>query len=372
MRQNIITAGDNYRELDEWINERGARKILLVCRGAVNRMESFQKHLEELEKHVEIIKFSAYQSNPLYESAAAGVVMFRMQSCDAIIAAGGGSTMDVAKCIKLFSNMRGEGEDGGYLKQKIVPNTIPFLAMPTTAGSGSEATRYAVIYYLGEKQSIMSESFIPDTVLMDSGCLETLSAYQKKVSMLDAFCHALESFWSINSTDESKRYSRDAIGMILENMEGYLANTDDGNRNMLMASYMAGKAINIAQTTAGHAMCYKITGLFGIAHGHAAILCDRALFSRMIQNKDKCIDPRGEEYLERILLEIAHAMGEKTAKDAAEKIGEIFDRLKLDIPTASRAQFEELKMSVNPVRLKNHPVELSVNTIDMLYHKILR
>lgn len=138
MRQNIITAGDNYRELDEWINERGARKILLVCRGAVNRMESFQKHLEELEKHVEIIKFSAYQSNPLYESAAAGVVMFRMQSCDAIIAAGGGSTMDVAKCIKLFSNMR-----GGRRRRRVseTENCAGYHTVPCNADDGRKRIR---------------------------------------------------------------------------------------------------------------------------------------------------------------------------------------------------------------------------------------
>ena len=153
--------------------------------------------------------------------------------------------------------------------------------MPTTAGTGSEATRYAVIYYNDAKQSITSKSIIPSTVLMDPNALKTLPVYQRKATMCDALCHAIESFWSVNSNEESKKYSRAAIKGVLKNMQGYFENTEEGNAGMLRAAYDAGKAINITQTTAGHAMCYKITSLFGCAHGHAAILCDRVLFSWM-------------------------------------------------------------------------------------------
>ena len=155
-------------------------------------------------------------------------------------------------------------------------------------------------------------------------------------------------------------------------MDGYLANTEEGRTGMLRAANTAGKAINITQTTAGHAMCYKITSLFGSAHGHAAILCDRVLFSWMVENTDKCVDPRGEEYLKETLNEIGQAMGCKDSKAGAEKLKIIFEKLELEIPAATEAQFEEMKTSVNPVRLKNHPIELTVETIDTLYHDILR
>ena len=92
--------------------------------------------------------------------------------------------------------------------------------MPTTAGTGSEAARYAVVYYDGAKQSVTSESFIPGTILMDPNALKTLPAYQKKSTMCDALCHAIETFWSVNSTEESKVYSRTAIEGVLANMEG--------------------------------------------------------------------------------------------------------------------------------------------------------
>ena len=373
IEQKIITPGEKYKSLDDWIKETGTKKILMVCDGSIWYQKEFNAHLEEIEKlGVRLIGFRDFQPNPLYENVQAGVRVFREEQCDAIIAVGGGSAMDVAKCIKLYSNLSGDGDNGSWLNAEYVQTDIPFLAMPSTAGTGSEATRYAVIYYDGKKQSVTSESFIPGTVLMDPNILITLPLYQKKATMCDALCHAIESYWSVNSTEESKEYSKAAIQSVMKNMEGYLANTEEGRAEMLRAANTAGKAINITQTTAGHAMCYKITSLFRAAHGHAAILCDRMLFPWMIENTDKCIDPRGKEYLKKTLEEIGVAMGCENAETGAAKLEEIFESLGLDVPYATKEQYEELKTSVNPVRLKNHPIELTVDTIDALYHKILR
>ena len=372
MKQKIITPGENYKGLDDWIKENGCKKILMVCDGSIWYQKEFNAHLEEIENTgVEMIGFRDFQPNPLYENVQMGVKVFREEICDAIIAVGGGSAMEVAKCIKLYSNLPGDGENGSWLTAEYVPNDIPFLAMPTTAGTGSEATCYAVIYFDGKKQSVTSESFIPGTVLMDSNALITLPAYQKKSTMCDALCHAIESYWSVNSTEESKEYSKAAIQGVMEYMDGYLNNTEEGRTGMLRAANTAGKAINITQTTAGHAMCYKITSLFGSSHGHAAILCDRVLFPWMVKNTDKCIDSRGEEYLKRTLDEIGVAMGCEDGETGAVKLVEIFDKLELNVPTATPEQYEELKTSVNPVRLKNHPIALNVETVNKLYHEIL-
>lgn len=373
MEQKIITAENNYEGLDRWIEVNHCRKILLVCDSSMPFLKGINAHIAELrQRGIGIVPFGDFQPNPLYESVVKGVELLHREDTDSIIAVGGGSAMDVAKCIKLYSNMEGDGAKGDYLKQTIVPNNIPFLAMPTTAGTGSEATRYAVIYYNGAKQSVTSESCIPGTVLMDASCLSTLPPYQKKSTMMDALCHAIESFWSVNSTEESKGYSKKAIERVLANMQGYLENTEEGNANMLIAANTAGKAINITQTTAGHAMCYKITSLFRAAHGHAAALCDRVLLPWMIAHTDQCIDPRGEAYLKATLGEIASAMGCDTADEAARKFNEIFDSLALEVPEATEAELEALRTSVNPVRLRNHPVAMDEQTIDTLYRRILK
>ena len=262
-----------------------------------------------------------------------------------IVAVGGGSTIDVAKCIKLFSNMN---TNKNYLTQQIIPNDLKFLAVPTTAGTGSEATRYAVIYYNGDKQSVTDYSCIPSTVLMDASALKTLPIYQKKSTMMDALCHSIESYWSVNSTEESNKYSKQAIQTILENKDAYLANKDLGNANMLKAAYLAGKAINITQTTAGHAMSYKL------------------------EHPERCIDSRGIGFLNNIYCEIADSMGCVTVPEAVTKYKALVDSLNFINPQCSPKDYLILKTSVNPIRLKNHPIYLDEDIIESLYHQILQ
>ena len=247
--QKILKADNTYGVLMDWIRESGADSVFLVSDASLPflKVRSFFESLEEEGSPVKLVRFDDFQPNPLYESVVKGVQLFRSEGCSAIIAVGGGSAMDVAKCIKLYSNMEGNGEEGGFLKQEIVPNDIPFLVIPTTAGTGSEATRYAVIYYEGAKQSVTHTSIIPGTVLFDPSALKTLPIYQKKATMADALCHAVESYWSVNSTEESREISKKAILAILSNMEGYLANTEEGNAGMLAAAHLAGQAINITQ-----------------------------------------------------------------------------------------------------------------------------
>lgn len=371
MEQTIIRADGEYCKLAPWFAK--SRRVMLVCGKSIEKQKIYD-YLLNLPKQndLKIIRFSDFSPNPDYESIVKGVRIFREQKCDAIVAIGGGSSIDVAKCIKLYSNMDNDGEDGLFLKTPVIPNDIPFLAVPTTAGTGSEATRFAVIYYKGNKQSVADDSCIPDCVLFDGSTLKTLPLYHKKATMLDAFCHAIESFWSVNSTDESKSYSRKAIQEILKTSEAYLNNTDKGNSRMLEAANLAGRAINITQTTAGHAMCYKITSLFGCAHGHAAGLCVRVLYKWMTDNLDKCSDKRGQDYLKHTLDEIGFALGCSDAKFGAAFFSAFFDSLELSVPSATELQFEELKTSVNPVRLKNHPIALSEIDIDNLYKRILK
>ena len=367
--QQILTAGGNYRELDSYIQGNGLRTILLVCDSAFPYLQ-ISKYFSVLESRlaVRLVRFDNFQSNPLYESVVEGVEIFRRECCDSIIAVGGGSAMDVAKCIKLYSNM---DTKLNYLKQPIIPNDVKLIAVPTTAGTGSEATRYAVIYYEGQKQSVTDDSCIPSAVLMDAAVLKTLPEYQRKSTMLDALCHAIESFWSVNSTEESKFFSRKAIQSILANMDEYLKNEDCGNEEMLRAANMAGKAINITQTTAGHAMCYKLTSLYGIAHGHAAALCVARLWPYMIDHMERCTDPRGKEYLEGTFVEIAEAMGCKTIDEAILKFQVICRDFALFVPVAKQEDYIVLREGVNPDRLKNNPVALDTEATENIYRQIL-
>ncbi len=373
MNQQVFDNRNDYEGLDKWIAENKIIKLFVVCDDSFKLLRGIGEKIKRLELNGTMaVLFNDFSPNPVYESVVKGVGLFKNSGANAIIAIGGGSAIDVAKCIKLYSTLEVPGDNGRWLTEPVLENNIPLLAIPTTAGTGSEATRYAVIYYNGAKQSITSDNCIPGSVLFDSTVLESLPTYQRKSTMCDALCHAIESFWSVNSNEESKEYSALAIKEIIKHMDGYLNNTVEGNEGMLRAANIAGKAINIAQTTAGHAMCYKLTSIFGISHGHAAMLCDRVLFPWMTSNTEKCIDERGSDYLKKVFEEITNALDEKNIDDALCRFERIFEKLNLDIPVASDEQIIELVSSVNTDRLKNHPIKINENDLSELYKQILK
>lgn len=367
--QKILSANNNYNELDQYLLASGHKKILLVC-GSSLRFLKLNAYFETLDERlgIQVVRFSEFKPNPLYESVVAGVRLLNEEEIKLVIAVGGGSAIDVAKCIKLYANM---DHTQNYLKQKIEPNDIAFAAIPTTAGTGSESTRFAVIYYEGVKQSINHISGIPEMILFDPSALESLPLYQKKCTMMDALCHAMESFWSVNSTEESKAYSRKAIQLVLEHKEGYLKNDPVANEHMLFAANYAGRAIDLAQTTAGHAMCYSLVALYGISHGHGVALCVSKLFPYMLEHMEDCADSRGITYLEDMFQKLAEVMDCACPKEAAELFQRIFDELEFSVPDACDEDFAVMNTSVNPIRLKNNPVLLDDNAIDMLYHEIV-
>ena len=254
--------------LEAALKELGTRKYLLV-RDSSYPYLSIRNYIDALPApHV---VFDGFSSNPLYEDVCKGVALFNREGCDTIVAVGGGSAIDVGKCIKLFSKMEPEQN---FLFQGYKDTGVPLIAVPTTAGTGSESTRYAVIYYQGKKQSITHDSIRPPIAILDSSVLKTLPLYQKKCTMLDALCQGIESWWSVNSTQESKGYSRLAVETILENMDAYIRDNDEkAAEKILLAANFAGRAINITQTTAPHAMSYKLTSLYGLPHGHAVAMC---------------------------------------------------------------------------------------------------
>ncbi len=361
MEQQIMNGRNRYEVLNRWLD---GRKILVVCGHSYRNLNRLR---EIIDAHKDVVYFSDFSPNPVYESVVRGVEVFNNNDLDSIVAVGGGSAIDVAKCIKLYSALDPEKN---YLEQEEQPSDIPLLAIPTTAGTGSEATSFAVIYYNGDKRSVTSDQCLPEAVLLDPDNLRSLPLYQRKSTMLDALSHAVESMWSVNSNEQSREYSKDAIRAFVKHYKGYLENTDEGDAGMQMAAYNAGRAINISKTTAGHAMCYKITSMFGCAHGHAAMMCNRKLFPWMIEHKDLCSDTRGIKHLMQMFDEIADALGCRDAQSACKWLEDLYVELDMDIPKPDREQMETMVDSVNPERLMNNPVSLDREDIKDLYKEI--
>lgn len=306
--------------------------------------------------------FTAFTPNPLYEQVAAAVRCFRENGCEAIVAVGGGSAMDVAKCVKLFCRM---DPAVCYLERERADTGVPLYAIPTTAGTGSEATRHAVIYYRGEKQSVSHPSIVPDAAVLLPEVLTGLPLYQKKCTLLDALCQAIESWWSRSATEESAEHSRRAIRGIRAHWEAYIRQGDpDAARAILLAANEAGKAINITATTAPHAMSYKLTSLYRLPHGHAVALCMAEVWPYTEAHAQESADTAR---LER-------ALGEIGALAGYDWYRALLDQLDIGFPCAGDRESEMrlLVASVNPIRLGNHPVPLGAEALRDMYERIVR
>lgn len=360
MKQEIIISKKPLEVINEISQKHNIKRFMLVCDSAFELLGTF----EEYNKIANIaVKFDSFSPNPLYDEVCEGVKLFKAEDCDAIIAVGGGSAIDTAKCIRAFSKM---SDEELYLSQEFTENNIPFIAVPTTAGTGSESTRYAVVYYKGEKQSVTDSTLIPDYALLDARNLETLPLYQKKCTMLDALCQGIESWWSVNANQESREISKRAVTAIMANMNGYLNGDSKCTENMIIAANLAGQAINITQTTAAHAMSYKLTSLYKIPHGRAAFVCLPYVWEYMTENS------KDNAELTQIFENIAATLGCKSQPEAVNLLKELNREFFGEESVAVNSKdIPLLASSVNVTRLKNNPVKLDEETLITLYKRIL-
>ena len=358
------------------LKEVGCEKLFLVVDSSYPFL-NIKDAIETLPVK-ERVMFSDFTPNPLYEQVCNGIEILKASHCDTILTVGGGSAIDVAKCIKLA--VLAEEGNAAIIPPLVSTRVacdgtkLPFIAIPTTAGTGSESTHNAVMYYEGAKQTVTNDGVLPDYAILEPSVLKTLPLYQKKCTMMDALCQGIESWWSVNSTEESYEYSRKTIELIMSNWRKYIfENDDEAAKQIMLAANYGGKAINITQTTAAHAMSYKITSLYNLPHGHAVAVCFPEIWEYMLSNMDKCIDSRGQVNLTDIFNQIAKAMGCETPTKAIDLFRQIMSEMDLKNPVAMnrKNELEVLSTSVNPVRLKNNPVLLESDTIYYLYSLIL-
>jgi alcohol dehydrogenase class IV len=178
----------------------------------------------------------------------------------------------------------------------------------------------------------------------------------------------------VNSTEESYEYSRKTIELIMANWRNYIFENDySAAAQIMLAANYGGRAINITQTTAAHAMSYKITSLYKLPHGHAVAICLPEIWQYMTNNMGKTIDQRGRAYLERIFMDIANAMGYDIVSGAIAQFRQMLHDMELSNPKAINAE-EEIQLlvnSVNPIRLKNNPILLGSRESDFLFRLIV-
>ena len=290
---------------------------------------------------VRITEFSDFSANPKDEEARNGTELLLDVKPDVIITIGGGSVMDMAKLIRHYA-----AEQHYY---------VPLWAIPTTAGTGAEATHFAVVYKNGVKHSIESDDILPDVAILYPPFTYGNNAYLTACTGFDALAQAIEAFWNPNAIDESDVYALRAISYIHSVLPQCIENPSDTRLrdDLLYGAYWAGRAINITKTTAPHAFSYAFTTHCGYSHGHAVAITFPFFAELNLMN-----NPKSDELRWMLGLD----------KDADIKLYflDYINRIGLRYEGTRGRELHELLSQVNLDRLKNNPVQMTNERITEL------
>ena len=280
----------------------------------------------------EVVVFSDLPAEPTYMQAQKLVDEFRVSGADFIVAVGGGSAMDTAKLASLLVTDKYTIKD--LLDDPLLAvKTVPTCLVPTTAGTGSEATQNAIVG-VPEKElkiGIVNPSMIPDYVILDAEMIRNLPRSIGAATGIDAMAHAIECFTSNKANPFSDTFALEAFDLIINNIERACDDPTamDAKNKMQIAAFYGGAAIACSGTTAVHALSYPLGGKYHIAHG----VSNAILLVPVMEFNEPAIRDRLAIAYDRVV------HGEKTCTTVEEKSAWVVRRMgeivkHLDIPTS--------------------------------------
>tara|TARA_R110001592_G_scaffold52511_8_gene160699 strand:+ start:14837 stop:16192 length:1356 start_codon:yes stop_codon:yes gene_type:complete len=260
-------------KLCETVSQFGLNKILIVTDAGLYKLGLLDPIIEQLKaSSMAYSIFAEVQPDPTFDVVEGGLKQYRSDNCDSVLAVGGGSSIDAAKVIALAASNNVEPKQlVGILKGK--KPSVPFFAIPTTAGTGSEATIGAVISdsVTHKKELVIDTKIVPLVAALDPDLMKGLPAAITAVTGMDALTHLIESYLSGMANEESDYYARSGIQMVFENLPvAYKrGNVIKAREKMALASYYGGLTINIAGLGYVHAFAHQLGAKYGIPHGEA-------------------------------------------------------------------------------------------------------
>lgn len=267
----IISGIDSIRNLKSIIEKEAVSRIVIFTDKGVADSGLLKQICDCLiDLCISIRIFDNVNSEPEYEHVQELICKCREINPDFIIALGGGSVMDTAKLASLLIKSPFNVKDL-FSDPTVAGKSIKSLMIPTTAGTGSEATPNAIVAVPEEelKVGIVNQSMIPDYVILDPAMIKSIPRRIAASTGLDALCHAIECFTGNKANQFSDTFALEALSMIFENIEESVDNPSAivAKEKMLIASFYAGVAIASSGTTAVHALSYPLGGKYHIAHG---------------------------------------------------------------------------------------------------------
>jgi alcohol dehydrogenase class IV len=345
----------------------GDRPVLLVIDPGVAAAGDAAATLHAALAARRVEFFSAFTVTPTSTQAVAGALAAFAADAGVVVAMGGGAAIDVAKAAALGAAH--PVDPAAVIEGHAAPrrDALPVVAIPTTAGTGSEATHFAVVYVGGVKRSLAHASIRPAGVVMDAGLSATCPPRVAAAAGLDALCQAMESLWAVGADDRSRDDARVAGRIAAASIVDAVRGDAECRRAMMWASHLAGHAIDRSRTTAPHAASYAMSASHGVPHGIAVALTI-GHFARRLATMDEraCVHPGGVEAVRAFVAEAASWLGSE-AEGVVDAMGSLLRTL--GVPDSLRAagipreSLDGLAAAADPLRLSNHPQRLDEATI---------
>ena len=370
IRKPALLEGENsLLDLPQLIHSKGIQRVLIVTDKGITSLGLMNKLLEQLTSlNISYVIFDETVPNPTIQNIEHAREFYLENGCEAIIAFGGGSPIDCAKGVaariarpdKTIPKMKG--------MFKVLKEMPTFFAVPTTAGTGSEATVAAVISNpkTHEKYAIMDYCLVPHYAVLDPTITVNLPKHITSTTGMDALTHAVEAYIGRSNTNETREYSREAVQLIFDNL--LVAYNEphnlDARANMMRASYLAGMAFTRAYVGYVHAIAHTLGGFYNVPHG----LANAVIMPYVLEYYG--------ESAHKSLAELADLVGlavGKSEKEQAEAFIEWIREMnrQMDIPT----KIEGIQTKDIPAMAKRaiaeanplYPVPKIMNVKDMAY-----
>ena len=369
MNKNEYIGKNSLENIKFLIKEKKVKKILVFAGKTSFKKSGAEEQLKKILKSVNYkLVFKNLAIPDIYELENF-ITEINKFFPDLIIAVGGGAVLDLAK---ISNNLFNEKN----LKEKIIKNTYkifknfcPLIAIPTTAGSGSEATSNAVIYVNKVKYSIEGNLIKPNYIIIDPYLILSTPISIAAASGMDAIAQALESLLSKKSTLKSVQFSKSSLELSLKSFENHINKKSfETSYKMSMAALNAGKAINISKTTAPHALSYPFTSYFGVKHGHAVSLTLSDFLKYNFKNlKYSNVSFNLQERF-KVIFSIfkVHSINEleEKLKKIAANVGLTLELRDLNI--SKKSDISLILKNINAQRLANNPVEINISEIEKI------
>lgn len=279
--QKVLYGSGSVSKVGAICKEYGNKALIVTGRNSAKENGSLDKVIESLQQEgISYVWFYDLDPDPVMDSVIKGIEIGKKEDVDVIIALGGGSAIDTAKAIGVMM-----GNEGTIADYELTPPPfagVPVIVVPTTAGTGSEATTGAVITNTEKmvKMCIASKHMIPKVAILDPDLTISLPQKVTCATGMDALTHCIETYIATVATPMSKPLSLEGIKLLAENFRRVIDNPADleARENMLKGSFYGGWAIANSATALVHAMSRPLGVYFHVSHGLAnAILLPRVM-----------------------------------------------------------------------------------------------